>query len=291
LRRGGPDGGKRPTGKTVAVCFVEISCDIWDRAGDGAEKGSDPSMAGHSKWANIQHRKSAVDQKRAKRWTKILREVTVSARLGGGDPDANPRLRSAIQDARTDNVPNDTIDRAIKKGTGELEGASYEEVTYEGYGPGGVAVIIEVQTDNRNRTVADLRHIFSRHEGSLGETNSVAWMFERRGFFEVERGTMSEEEVMELALEVGVEDIDTEGENYELYSAYEDYAAVREELEGRDVKLVTKQLAMVPSNNVEVEGGAAQTAIRLLEALEDHDDVQHVWANLSVDEEALAAAE
>lgn len=248
-------------------------------------------MAGHSKWANIQHRKSAVDQKRARRWTKILREVTVSARLGGGDPDANPRLRSAIQEARTDNVPNDTIERAIKKGTGELEGASYEEVTYEGYGPGGVAIIVEAQTDNRNRTVADLRHIFSRHDGSLGETNSVAWMFERRGYFEIERGSMSEEEAMELALEVGVEDIDTEGESYELYSAYEDYAAVREALESREVALVGKQLAMVPANDVEVEGSAAQTALRLLEALEDHDDVQHVWANLSVDEEALAAAD
>jgi YebC/PmpR family DNA-binding regulatory protein len=248
-------------------------------------------MAGHSKWANIQHRKSAVDQKRARRWTKILREVTVSARLGGGDPAVNPRLRSAIQEARVDNVPNDTIDRAVKKGTGELEGASYDEIVYEGYGPGGVAIILEAMTDNRNRTVAELRHLFSRHDGSLGETNSVAWLFERRGYFEIERDAMSEEELMELALEVGVEDIETAGESYELYSAYEDYAAVREELERREVPMVVKQLAMVPSSTVEVEGGAAKTALRLLEALEDHDDVQHVWANLTVDEEALAAAE
>jgi YebC/PmpR family DNA-binding regulatory protein len=248
-------------------------------------------MAGHSKWANIQHRKAAVDQKRAKRWTKILREVTVSARLGGGDPDANPRLRSAIQDARTDNVPNDTIDRAIKKGTGDLEGVSYEEIVYEGYGPGGVAVIVEAMTDNRNRTVAEIRHVFSRFGGSLGESNSVAWMFDRRGYFEIERTAMSEEEVMELALEVGVEDIETEGESYELYSSFEDYATVREELEKREVALVTKQLAMVPQSSVEVEGGSARTALKLLDALEDHDDVQHVWANLVVDEEALAAAD
>jgi len=248
-------------------------------------------MAGHSKWANIQHRKSAVDQKRARRWTKILREVTVSARLGGGDPAVNPRLRSAIQEARVDNVPNDTIDRAVKKGTGELEGASYDEIVYEGYGPGGVAIILEAMTDNRNRTVAELRHLFSRHDGSLGETNSVAWLFERRGYFEIERDAMSEEELMELALEVGVEDIETAGASYELYSAYEDYAAVREELERREVPMVVKQLAMVPSSTVEVEGGAAKTTLRLLEALEDHDDVQHVWANLTVDEEALAAAE
>jgi YebC/PmpR family DNA-binding regulatory protein len=236
-----------------------------------------------------QHPAPQVDQKRAKRWTKILREVTVAARLGGGDPDANPRLRSAIQDARTDNVPNDTIDRAVKKGTGELEGQSYEEVTYEGYGPSGVAVIVEAMTDNRNRTVADLRHIFSRHGGSLGETNSVAWMFDRRGYFEIERAAMSEEELMELALEIGVEDLDTEGETYELFSAFEDYVTVREELERREVPLVAKELAMVPQSSIEVEGGDAGRALKLLEALEDHDDVQHVWANLSVDEEALAA--
>lgn len=246
-------------------------------------------MAGHSKWANIQHRKAAVDKKRAKRWTRILREVTVSARLGGGDPDANPRLRAAMNDASSDNVPKDTIERAIQKGTGELEGASYDEITYEGYGPGGVAVIIETMTDNRNRTVAELRHLFSRHGGSLGESNSVAWMFDRRGYFEIERGTMDEEEVMELALEVGVDDLETEGENYELFTAFEDYAAVREELEQREVPLATKELAMVPQSNVEVSGEEAGKALRLLEALEDHDDAQHVWANLSVDDETLAA--
>lgn len=246
-------------------------------------------MAGHSKWANIQHRKAAIDQKRAKRWTRILREVTVSARLGGSDPDANPRLRSAIQDAKTDNVPNDTIERAILKGTGDLEGQSYDEITYEGYGPGGVAIIIETMTDNRNRTVAELRHLFSRHGGSLGESNSVAWMFDRRGYFEIERQAMSEEEVMELALEVGVDDLETEGDTYELYTTFEDYASVREELEGREVPLTSKKLAMVPQSNVEVAGEDAGQVLRLLEALEDHDDAQNVFANLSVDEETLAA--
>ncbi len=245
-------------------------------------------MAGHSKWANIQHRKAAVDRKRAKRWTRILREVTVSARLGGGDPDANPRLRSAIDDAKADNVPNDTIERAIKKGTGELEGASYEEITYEGYGPGGVAIIVETMTDNKNRTVAELRHLFSRFGGSLGETNSVAWMFDRRGLFEIEREAMDEEEAMELALEVGVDDLHTEGETYELYSSFEDYVTVREELEKRDVPLATKKLAMIPQSNVEVGGEDADRALKLLDALEDYDDAQNVWANLSVDENSLA---
>lgn len=245
-------------------------------------------MAGHSKWANIQHRKAAVDKKRAKRWTRILREVTVSARLGGGDPDANPRLRSAIDDAKADNVPNDTIERAIKKGTGELEGGSYEEITYEGYGPGGVAIIVETMTDNKNRTVADLRHLFSRFGGSLGETNSVAWMFDRRGLFEIERDAMDEEEAMELALEVGVDDLDTEGETYELYTSFEDYVTVREELEKRDVPLATKKLAMIPQSNVEVGGEDADRALKLLDALEDYDDAQNVWANLSVDEATLA---
>jgi len=248
-------------------------------------------MAGHSKWANIQHRKAAVDRKRAKRWTRLLREVTVSARLGGGDPAANPRLRAAIQDAKTDNVPNDTIERAILKGTGELEGASYEEITYEGYGPGGVAILVETMTDNRNRTVAEMRNLFSRHDGNLGDTNSVAWMFDRRGYFEIEREAMSEEEVMELALEVGVEDLETGGERYELTTSFEDYAAVREaleeRLEARGVALAAKQLAMVPQTTLEVEGATARQVLRLLEALEDQDDSQNVWTNASLDDEAL----
>jgi YebC/PmpR family DNA-binding regulatory protein len=247
-------------------------------------------MAGHSKWANIQHRKSAQDAKRSRRWTKILKEVTVSARLGGGDPAGNPRLRAAVQEARADNIPNDTIERAILKGTGELEGQSFEEIVYEGYGPGGVAVLVEAATDNRNRTASDIRHLFSRHGGSLGESNCVAWMFDQRGYFSVPRDAMSEEEAMELAVELGVDDLDTEGEEYELYTARDDYARVREALDGRGVPTSAKELAMVPSTSVDVAGEDAAKAIRLLEALEDHDDVQKVWANLAVDEAALAAS-
>ena len=247
-------------------------------------------MAGHSKWANIQHRKSAQDAKRARRWTKILKEVMVAARLGGSDPGGNPRLRAAIQDARTDNVPNDTIERAILKGTGELEGQSFEEIVYEGYGPGGVAVLVEAATDNRNRTASEIRHIFSRHGGSLGESNCVAWMFDQRGYFAIPRDAMDEEAVMELALELGVDDLDTEGEEWELYTARDDYGRVREALDARQVPLSAKELAMVPSSSVDVSGDHAANAVRLLEALEDHDDVQKVWANLSIDETELAAA-
>ncbi len=245
-------------------------------------------MAGHSKWAGIKHKKAAIDAKRARRWTKLVREVIVSARLGGGDPEFNPRLRSAVSDAKADNVPNDTIDRAIKKGTGELEGETYEEITYEGYGPGGVAVMVEAMTDNRNRTVAELRHLFSRHGGNLGENGCVAWMFDRRGYFAVESGALGEEELMELALDLGVDDIASSDEVHELYTGPEDYAQVRQALEERGVPLAAKELAMVPQTSVEL-GDNASSVLRLVEALEDHDDVQHVWANFEVDEAALAA--
>jgi YebC/PmpR family DNA-binding regulatory protein len=244
-------------------------------------------MAGHSKWAGIKHKKAAIDAKRAKRWTKLVREVIVSARLGGGDPEFNPRLRSAINDAKAANVPNDTIDRAIKKGTGELEGESYEEVTYEGYGPGGVAVLVEAMTDNRNRTVAELRHIFSRNGGNLGENGCVAWMFDRRGYFAVEAETLGEDEMMELALDLGVDDIESSSEGYELYTSPEDYAQVRQALEAREIRLAAKELAMVPQTWME-PGDKASAVIRLVDALEDHDDVQHVWANVDVDEALLA---
>jgi YebC/PmpR family DNA-binding regulatory protein len=244
-------------------------------------------MAGHSKWAGIKHKKAAIDAKRARRWTKLVREVIVSARLGGGDPDFNPRLRSAILDAKADNVPNDTIDRAIKKGTGELEGESFEEVSYEGYGPSGVAVLVEAMTDNRNRTVSELRNLFSRNGGNLGETGCVAWMFDRRGCFAIEPSAMSEEELMELALDLGVEDFEV-GEAYELFTAPEAYARVREELERRGVPLAAAELAMIPQSTVEL-GDSSGAVLRLMEALEDHDDVQHVWANFEVDAGVLAA--
>lgn len=244
-------------------------------------------MSGHSKWAGIKHKKAVIDAKRAKRWTKLVREVIVSARLGGGDPDFNPRLRSAINDAKADNVPNDTIDRAVQKGTGELEGESFEEVSYEGYGPGGVAVLVEAMTDNRNRTVAELRHLFSRNGGNLGENGCVAWIFERRGYFAIEADAMSEEELMELAVALGVDDFEV-GEAYELYTTPEDYPRVRQELEEREVPLAAWELAMIPQSTVQL-GDNAGAVLRLMESLEDHDDVQHVWANFEVDDSVLAA--
>lgn len=249
-------------------------------------------MAGHSKWAQIKHKKAAIDAKRGRLWTRLLREVTVSARLGGGDPEGNARLRSAITDARAANVPNDTIDRAIKKGTGELEGETYEEVAYEGYAPGGVAVLVEAMTDNRNRTVAELRHLFSKNGGNLGESGCVAWMFERRGLFVIDRGAIDEEALMELALEAGVDDIAVEDESYELHTSVEDYARVREELERRGLALEIAQLAMIPQTWTAVgDPGQEARAVRLIEAVEDHDDVQNVWTNLetAAGESVLAA--
>ncbi len=244
-------------------------------------------MSGHSKWAGIKHKKAVVDAKRAKRWTKLIREVMVSARLGGGDPDFNPRLRSAVNDAKADNVPNDTIDRAIKKGTGELEGESYEEVAYEGYGPGGVAVLVETVTDNRNRTVSELRHIFSKHGGNLGESGCVAWMFDRRGYFVLGREALGEEAFMELALDLGVDDIAMD-DVYEMFTSPEDYNRVRDELDTREIPVEVRELAMIPQSTVEL-GENAGGVLRMIDALEDQDDVQNVWANFEVDEQVLAA--
>ena len=244
-------------------------------------------MAGHSKWAGIKHKKAALDKKRAKRWTKLIREVMVSARLGGSDPEFNPRLRSAVNDARADNVPNDTIERAIKKGTGELEGETYEEISYEGYGPGGVAVLVETMTDNRNRTVAEIRHLFSKNGGNLGESGCVAWMFDRRGLFAFDPEAFGEEAFVELAIELGVEDVETE-DGLIMYTSFEDYSRVRDAIEAQELPVEAKQLAMVPQNTVEL-GDNAGAMLRLMDALEDHDDVQNVWANFEVDEETLAA--
>jgi YebC/PmpR family DNA-binding regulatory protein len=246
-------------------------------------------MSGHSKWSTIKHKKASTDAKRGKLFTKILREITVSARLGGGDVKGNPRLRTAVLEARSSSVPGDNIDRAIKKGTGELEGESYEEVTYEGYGPGGVAVLVEGLTDNKNRTAAEIRHLFTRHGGNLGDSGSVAWMFHRRGYFAVERGAMDEEKFMELALELGADDVATAEEHYEIFTVPEDFNRVRDELEKRGIPTDVKELAMVPTNPMEIPAERAGAVLRLLEGLEDHDDVQNVWANLDVDDKVLAS--
>jgi YebC/PmpR family DNA-binding regulatory protein len=246
-------------------------------------------MAGHSKWAQIKRKKAVTDARRGQLWTRLLKEVTVAARMGGGDPDGNPRLRTAIQEAKGANCPNDNIERAIKRGTGELEGVSYEEVNYEGYGPGGVAILVEVVTDNRNRSVAEIRHLFSKSGGNLGESGCVAWMFDKRGFFAIDKGQMTEEEFMELALEIDADDISIEEEAYEIYSQPEQFGAIREALEQRDVELIAKEIAMLPQNRIEVEGDKTPQLLRLLENLEEQEDVQHVWANFDIDAEVLAS--
>ena len=247
-------------------------------------------MSGHSKWSTIKHKKAATDARRGKLFNKLLREITVAARLGGSDVKANPRLRTAVLEARSSSVPNDTIDRAIKKGSGELAGeAAYEEVPYEGYGPGGVAVLVEGLTDNRNRTAQEIRNIFVRNGGSLGESGCVAWMFHRRGYFSIPKSAMDEEAFMDLALALGADDLSIEEDRYEIYTPAEDFARTQEELETRGISLEAKELAMIPQTSIAVPGDRVSQLLRLLEALEDHDDVQKVWANMQIDEQVLAA--
>ena len=245
-------------------------------------------MAGHSKWAQIKRKKAVTDARRGQLWSKLLKEVSVAARMGGEDPSGNARLRTAIEDARAANVPKDNIDRAVKRGSGQLDGVVYEEVIYEGYGAGGVAVLIETLTDNRNRTVSDVRHLFSKHGGNLGENGCVSWMFDKRGYFAIGRSVMAEEDFMELALEAGAEDFSIEDEVFEIYGKPEDYAAMREALNGHGVALEASQLAMLPQSTVRLERDDAGKVLRLIEALEEHDDIQHVWSNFDVDDEVLA---
>jgi YebC/PmpR family DNA-binding regulatory protein len=247
-------------------------------------------MSGHSKWSTIKRKKAAIDAKRGKIFTRLLREITVAARLGGGDPDADPRLRSAVQEAKTNNVPSDNIERAIKKGTGELEGADYEEVAYEGYGPGGVAVLVETMTDNRNRTVGEVRHVFSKHGGNLGENGCVSYLFEQRGYFLIEPETMKEEEFLELALELEVDDVATDKGGYEIFTAPGDYLAVKEALAEREIPVAVKELAMIPSSYVDLADDKVPQVVRFMEAMEDLDDVQNVWSNFDADDSALESA-
>jgi YebC/PmpR family DNA-binding regulatory protein len=247
-------------------------------------------MSGHSKWSTIKHKKAATDARRGKLFTKILREIMAAARLGGGDPKGNPRLRTALQDARSSSVPNDNIERAIKKGTGELEGEAYEELVYEGYGPGGIAVLIEAMTDNRNRTAQEIRFLFGKHGGNLGESGSVAWMFDRRGHFVVERGALNEDQITELALEIGADDVAIEEEVFEIFTSVEDFVTVEEELEKRKLPVLSKQVAMLAKTPVEMPEGKTHQVLRLMDALEDHEDVQNVWANFRVDDKVMAEA-
>lgn len=246
-------------------------------------------MSGHSKWATIKHKKATTDARRGKLFSKILKEITVAARLGGGDTKGNPRLRAAVLDARSNSVPMDNIDRAIKKGTGDLESEVYEEVVYEGYGPAGVAILVEAATDNRNRTAGEIRHTFARNGGSLGEAGCVSWMFHRRGYFAIEKSAMDEEKFMELALELGVDDVAIEEDVYEIYTTMEEFLNTQDELERRGVPTAARELAMVPQTTVDLPADKINQVLRLMEALEDHDDVQKVWANFNVDEKVLAA--
>jgi len=244
-------------------------------------------MSGHSKWHTIRHKKAAVDAKRGKVFTGIIKEITVAARIGGGDPEANPRLRTAVAEAKANNMPSDNIKRAIMKGTGELPGVSYEDVAYEGYGPGGVAIYVEVVTDNKMRTTPEIRHLFSKHGGNLGEPNSVAWMFEKKGRFAIAAEKVGEDRLMELALEAGADDLRREGDVFEVTTSAVAFGSVQAALETGGVLPAESGLVMEPQNMVDLDGKKAQQCLKLLEALEDHDDVQHVYANLSFDESAL----
>ena len=242
-------------------------------------------MSGHSKWHSIRHKKAIVDARRGKLFTKLMREIMVAARLGGGDPDKNPRLRKAIQAARDANMPKENIERAIKKGTGELEGEKFEEVSYEGYGPGGVAVYIEAMTDNKNRTASEIRHIFAKHGGNLGESGCVSWMFKRKGYIVVEKSKVSsEDELFEIVLDAGAEDMKEDGSNYVIYTSPEDFETVVKALQEKGIEIAAKEIGMIPDTYVKLEGKQAEQMIKLMEALEDHDDVQHVWANFDIDE-------
>ena len=247
-------------------------------------------MSGHSKWSSIKHKKAATDAKRGKIFTKLIKEITVAARLGGGDATANPRLRVAIAAAKNENMPKDNIDRAIKKGTGDLEGVSYDESIYEGYGPGGAAVMVESLTDNKNRTVADIRNIFSKNGGSLGENGCVAWMFEKKGYIVVESKSVDEEELIEAALDAGAEDIREDNSNFEVITAPEDFEAVKAAIESAAIPYLLAEVTMLPQTTVNLAGKEAEQMVRLMESLEDCEDVQKVYTNADIpDEIALAS--
>jgi len=244
-------------------------------------------MSGHSKWHTIKHKKGALDAKRGKIFTKLIKEITIAARTGGGDVNGNARLRKAVSDAKSNNMPNDTIDKAIKRGTGELEGVSYDEITYEGYGPGGVAVMVNTTTDNRNRTVSEIRHVFSKNGGNLGESGSVSWMFNKKGQIIVDAAAKGEDEMMEIALEAGAEDMTGDGESYEILTSPEDFHAVLEAIKAKGVEPISAEVAMVPQNTIKLEGSAAAQMLKLYDALDDHDDVQSIFSNFEMDDAAM----
>jgi len=247
-------------------------------------------MAGHSKWAQIKRKKAVTDAKRGAKFTKLIREITVAARQGGGDPDGNPRLRTAIEAAKADNMPHDNIERAIKKGTGALEGVTYEEATYEGYGPGGAAILVQVTSDNLNRSVAEIRHVFSRRGGNLGTPNSVAWMFARRGQIYVDATRFEEDPTFEAALEAGAEDLVRDGDQFVITTGDTTLHRIADALRSAGIEPDTVEIAMIPTTTVRVEGADADKLLKLMEALEDLDDVSNVYSNFDIDAEALAAS-
>ena len=244
-------------------------------------------MSGHSKWSTIKHKKAALDARRGRLFTKIIKEMTVAARFGGGDVEANPRLRTAVLAAKSANMPADNIKRAIQKGTGELPGVSYEEVAYEGYGPGGVAIYVETLTDNRMRTTPEIRHLFTKHGGNLAEPNSVAWMFEKKAWFVVPSSGITEDRLMELVLEAGADDLSLNGEQFEISAAPDAFQAVQRTLEQASISASEASLIQKPKNSVELDAKKAEQCVRLLEALDEQDDVQNVWANLAVTDAAV----
>ena len=247
-------------------------------------------MSGHSKWHSIKHKKGAIDAKRGRMFTKVIKEITIAARIGGGDIDGNPRLRKAVSDAKELNMPADNIKRAIMKGTGELEGGQLEELTYEGYGPSGVAMIVEVVTDNRNRTVSEIRHVFSKNGGNMSEAGSVSWMFKKKGYIVIEKAKADEDTLMTLAIDAGADDFSSEESNYEIYTSPESFDSVLTALKGKRIDPMSAEISMIPENYVKVEGKSAQQVIKLMEALDEHDDVQHVYGNFDIAESELAEA-
>ncbi|MEQ1870036.1 MAG: YebC/PmpR family DNA-binding transcriptional regulator [Vicinamibacterales bacterium] len=247
-------------------------------------------MSGHSKWHTIKHKKGAADAKRGKVFTRIIKELTVAARGGGGDPDTNPRLRTIIADAKAVNMPQDNIKRAIRRGTGEEPGVSYEEAQYEAYGPGGTGVIMDVLTDNKNRTVGELRHMLTKHGGNLAETNAVAWMFTKRGYIVVPKSKANEDALMSAVIDAGGDDVQDDGDNWEVLSSIDSFQSVLDAVKGLGIAPEVAELSMVPQNHIKLEGKQAQQMMKLMEALDDHDDIRHVWANFDIEEKEIEAS-
>jgi YebC/PmpR family DNA-binding regulatory protein len=248
-------------------------------------------MSGHSKWATTKRKKAVIDAKRGKAFTKIIREIMVAAKEGGGDPNGNPRLRTAVDKAKTVNMPAENVSRAIKKGTGELEGVNYESISYEGYGPAGVAVVVDVLTDNRNRSAADIRSIFTKNNGNMGEQGSVGWMFKRKGFIVIPKGGLKEDEVMELAIDAGAEDMQATDTTFDVTTAVEDFEKVKKAISEKKITASSAELTMIPSTYVKLDGKEAEQMLRLMDALEDYDDVQNVYANFDIPEAVMEAME